>query len=84
MSGHYRIKIHVSTFMEKGIPDIIACINGHFVGIEVKDKGKKSTQTEEQKIHQRNIEKAGGLYILAESLEEVKEKLYEKNIINRG
>lgn len=36
-------KHHASRYGKAGIPDIIACINGRFVGIEVKaSKGKPS------------------------------------------
>lgn len=71
----YFFKVHGSSFMLPGIPDIIACVNGYFVGIEVKNKGKLYNQSEEQKIHQELIERSGGIYILADNLEIVKEKL---------
>ena len=61
--------------MLPGIPDIVCCINGRFVGIEVKNKGKLWNQSEEQKIHQELIERSGGLYILADSLQTVQEAL---------
>jgi hypothetical protein len=52
-----------------GSPDIVCVINGHFVGIEVKaPKGKwRDSQVEFQK----NLEPAGGRYILAYSLDDV-------------
>lgn len=46
-------------FGRAGIPDRIACVNGHFVGIEVKaDKTKKPTELQVQCM--RNIETSGG------------------------
>jgi len=55
--------------MEEGIPDLIVCIKGLFLGIEAKDpKGKQSLS---QKVHQQNIENSGGIYILAKSLDDV-------------
>lgn len=52
-----------------GIPDIIGILaNGHFVGIEVKDKGNLSK--DQEKIKQQ-IEKRGGIFILARSVEDV-------------
>lgn len=71
----YFFKVHGSSFMLPGIPDIIACVHGHFVGIEVKNKGKLWNQSEEQKIHQELIEASGGTYILADSLQTVEEAL---------
>ena len=75
----YHFKVHGSNFMEPGIPDIIACVNGYFLGIEVKRPGAKNTQTEQQKIHERNINKSGGKYILVDSLIEVEETINELN-----
>ena len=71
----YYFKVHGSSFMLPGIPDIVACVNGRFVGIEVKNKGKLSNQSEYQKIHEKQILESNGIYILADSLDTVKEKL---------
>ena len=44
-----------------GIPDIIACIGGRFVGIEVKDDvGGTYTLTEAQKVRAKQILQSGG------------------------
>lgn len=52
-----------------GIPDIIAVVNGKFIGIEVKDiKGK---QSQSQKDFQKKLEEAGGTYILAKDVDTV-------------
>ncbi len=52
-----------------GMPDIVCVIQGKFVGIEVKSKlGRQRT---EQLEWQLRIEKAGGIYILAKSWDEV-------------
>lgn len=52
-----------------GSPDIICVIKGQYVGIEVKKP--KGIQSEYQKIFQENLEKAGGRYILAFSIDDV-------------
>lgn len=77
----YHFKVHGSIYMENGIPDIISCINGMFVGIEV--KASKGIQSLAQKVHEQNIKESKGLYILAKSLEDVLEVLYEKELIQR-
>lgn len=69
-SGIYYFKVHGSAFMPPGIPDIVACYEGYFIGIEVKDRGLKYTQSDAQKVHEENIKKAGGEYFLVDSLEE--------------
>ena len=69
--GIYYFKVHGSKFMEPGIPDIVCCVNGYFLGIEVKAPGKLYNQSDAQKIHQENIEKAGGIYLLTDNLNDV-------------
>ena len=67
----YHFKVHGSKFMPAGIPDIVCCFNGSFLGIEVKRPGAKNDQSEQQKVHERNIIKSGGTYLLVDSLQEV-------------
>ena len=45
-----------------GIPDIIACVGGHFVGIECKAGSKQPTALQQRELD--NIEKAEGTGIL--------------------
>ena len=41
--GSYFIKTHGDRFSKSGTPDIVACVNGHFVAAEVKaENGKPS------------------------------------------
>lgn len=61
-----------SPAMKKGIPDIIACIKGHFIGIEVKQVNGR--QSEEQKVCEQNILSAGGEYWLVFSYAEFVDK----------
>lgn len=46
-------------FTRSGVPDILACVNGKFIGIEV--KSSKGVVSELQKHHLREIERAGGI-----------------------
>ena len=62
-----------SAFGKAGVPDRIVCWRGQFIGIEVKAPGKLKTQTAIQKKAQQEIEKAGGVYLLVDSVEMVKE-----------
>ena len=64
--GHY-------SYGSVGSPDIIAVIDGKFIGIEV--KSKKGKQSHLQKRWQEELEKAGGMYILARSIDDVMNKL---------
>lgn len=59
-----------SLYGQKGLCDLIAMRDGTVVFIEV--KSPKGRQTMDQKILQQRIEEAGGAYILARSVEDVK------------
>lgn len=54
---------------KRGTPDILAVISGKFVAIEVKAPGGKASKLQIAQL--KRIEAAGGVAILAESLEEV-------------
>ena len=60
---------HFYRFGAVGSPDIVCVIKGRYVGVEV--KAPKGKQSEHQKEFQRQLEAAGGRYILAWSLDDV-------------
>lgn len=53
-------KTHGGRF-SSGLPDIIACYRGYFLGIEVKMPGKESSLTTIQKATLLGIKRAGGI-----------------------
>lgn len=58
----YYFKTFQNAFTKRGIPDIIACVNGYFVAVEVKaTKGKASVFQLENK---KDIEKNCGIHYL--------------------
>jgi len=52
-----------------GCPDIVCCIDGKFVGFEVKTK--KGRQTDNQVKAEEAIKKAGGSYLILRSLDDL-------------
>jgi hypothetical protein len=69
-SGGFRdANQHFYRFGAVGSPDIVCVINGQYVGIEV--KASKGRQSEHQKEFQRQLEAAGGRYVLAYSMDDV-------------
>jgi len=60
---------HFYRFGTAGSPDIIAVINGKYIGIEV--KLPKGRQSQSQKDFQKQLENAGGEYILARNLSDI-------------
>ena len=58
---------------KNGTPDVLGCLNGLFIGIEVKKPGGKPSPL--QRVQLRKIREAGGIAFTAESLDEVKDQL---------
>ena len=56
--GCYRVKYHGNYYSENGTPDILACVNGYFLAIEVKAPEGKASELQLAKIAE--IRKAGG------------------------
>lgn len=56
--GCYYVKYFGNAYSTDGTPDILACINGYFVGIEVKAQTGKPSDLQLVKI--RDIREAGG------------------------
>jgi penicillin-binding protein-related factor A (putative recombinase) len=68
MVSEYNGKKRFMRFGASGSPDIIAVINGRYIGFEIKDtKGK---QSESQIAFQKNLEKAGGAYHIIKSIDD--------------
>lgn len=55
---------------EIGLPDIVACVEGIFLGIEVKSPRRKKELTPRQALHLSDIKKSGGISGVATSLDE--------------
>lgn len=59
-----------------GIPDIIACCNGYFIGIETKAPGKIKNLSPNQKLQLGKIADAkGGTFVTDGDLSEIEETL---------
>lgn len=61
--GIYYFKMYGCAATKAGVPDLICCINGRFVGIEVKaEKGRVSPL---QKINIEQIQSCGGIALVS-------------------
>ena len=56
--GAYNVKFFANSYTRSGVPDILACVNGYFVGIEV--KAQSGHPSELQLYNVELIRKAGG------------------------
>jgi hypothetical protein len=65
----YGTKIHGDEFSEVGTPDLIYCVGGRYVAIEVKQPGERPKKIQSYRLQQ--IREAGGIAFWATSAEEV-------------
>ena len=63
-------KEHGSVYGTNGVPDIICCYKGRFLGLECKLPGGRLTKIQKRTIEQ--INRAGGFACRVESVEDVK------------
>lgn len=61
--GVYCVKYFGCAFSQAGTPDLLTCINGKFVAIEVKSSDGKPSELQLHNL--RQIDAAGGIAILA-------------------
>ena len=76
--GAYFIKTHGDRFSRVGTPDIIACINGHFVAVEVKSENGKPSEL--QLHHLKQIDLSGGfsaIIVPTEGVERIEKYIIE-------
>lgn len=66
-------KTHGGMYGTAGIPDIVACVDGRFVGLEVKQPGGKLSRLQE--ITLGRIRAAGGVAAMVTSVEEARRVL---------
>lgn len=61
-NGAWFVKFFANSFTKAGIPDILACVNGYFVGVEVKAQNGKPSEL--QLYNVEKIREAGGFAIV--------------------
>ena len=66
---------NIGIYAKAGVSDILACIKGRFVAIEVKRPGQKPSSLQINFIDA--INKIGGFAFWADNLQDVKDKLKE-------
>lgn len=66
---------NIGIYAKAGVSDILACIRGRFVAIEVKKPGNKPSALQENFISA--INSIGGFAFWADNLQDVKDKLKE-------
>lgn len=69
--GAYVVKYFGNAYSQVGVPDLLACYKGHFIGIEVKNEAGRVSPL--QNINLGAIQKAGGFSMVARDVDIVKE-----------
>jgi len=63
-------KVHGGPFQMAGLPDLIGCVAGIYIGIEVKHPEQDHPLSRIQKIRIRQIQEAGGYAACVEDVED--------------
>lgn len=61
-AGAYFVKYFGCSFTQAGVPDILSCVRGHFLAIEVKNEKGKPSDLQKKNIFE--IKKCGGIGIV--------------------
>jgi len=79
--GYYVVKVISAS--KAGVPDVLACIEGRFVAIEVKKPETKSNVSKLQEYNLERVIEAGGISLVACEVEQVKAtvSLIKKDIV---
>jgi RecB family endonuclease NucS len=70
--GVWYMKVHGSMYQKAGVPDILVCLDGRFVGIEVKRPGGVVSSL--QKFNIDDIHRSGGAAFVAYSVDDVRKQ----------
>lgn len=60
--GHWYVKFFANSYTRRGIPDILTCVNGKFVAIEVKNETGRPSPLQIREINL--IKDAGGIAVI--------------------
>lgn len=72
LSGVWFLKVVGSATQASGVPDIIMCINGHFVAVELKRPDGKGRVSDIQEAQIERIKRAKGVAEVVDSFDDFK------------
>ena len=70
LEGWFCFKVHGNEYTMNGLPDIIVCAEGLFIGLETKMPDKRSNVSKDQTRIHRKIRDAGGAAVVVCSPDE--------------
>lgn len=80
LRGAWRFKVWGNMMTRKGVPDLLCCMAGQMVAIEIK-VGRDALRPD-QKREKLALEAAGALYIIAASVDDVEAALLTAGLID--
>ncbi len=69
-NDHYYVKVHGNGVGKVGVPDIIACVYGLFVGLEIKAPNGKGKVTKLQQYNLDKIKESKGVGLVIDKWED--------------
>lgn len=83
--GWFCFKVHGSEFMMSGLPDVIVCAEGLFIGLETKMPDKRDNVSPRQALVHEQIREARGVAVVvtsvAEALSAINDALAEAGLL---
>lgn len=76
--GCWFVKFFANSYTKQGIPDILACVNGYFVGVEVKAQQGKPSELQVYNVNK--IRDSGGFAMILYPSAFPKFKEFVKNL----
>lgn len=83
LEGYFCFKIHGGATMMAGLPDIVVCARGIFVGLETKNPESRGNVSPIQKHVHTKIREAGGFVAVVCSVNEALDAVSEA-LVNAG
>jgi Holliday junction resolvase len=75
--GYFCFKVHGSEYMMAGLPDVIVCANGRFIGLETKMPDKSDNTSPRQDYVHGLIREAGGTACVVTTVQEALDAINE-------
>lgn len=76
--GAFVFKVHGGPMMMAGLPDLIVCYRGRYIGVEVKMPGNKPSAVQ-LRVHEQ-MRRAGATVVVAYSVEDALASLHQITI----
>lgn len=80
LRGAWHLRVRGGLGQRRGVPDILACLGGIMIAVEVKTGSARLTLQQEQQ--RDGLEHAGAIYILAHSVEDVEQALLAADLVD--